>query len=178
MLLSGGHTLLVLVRNLSDYIVLGSTLDDSVGEAIDKAARYINLPWKKGENGGLAASFVDAAERARKRFDHNYTPCNFSIPSSNRIKTSLDFSFAGLKSEFKRKFDELTSSGVPNFLEQQDTVDVLAMSFLDACSQHISDRLNNAMRRLSVDDCYAETPVIISGGVARNSYLVSRYITF
>jgi N6-L-threonylcarbamoyladenine synthase len=83
LLVSGGHTLLVDVKALGDYRILGESLDDAVGEAFDKTAKLMGLPYPGGpELAALADSVVQS------RFE-------FPRPMTNR--PGLDFSFSGLK---------------------------------------------------------------------------------
>ncbi|MDJ0777597.1 MAG: tRNA (adenosine(37)-N6)-threonylcarbamoyltransferase complex transferase subunit TsaD [Gammaproteobacteria bacterium] len=83
LLVSGGHTLLVDARAIGDYRILGETLDDAVGEAFDKTAKLLGLPYPGGPQ--LAAL---ADQVASSRFD-------FPRPMTNR--PGLEFSFSGLK---------------------------------------------------------------------------------
>src|SRR5690554_158911 len=83
LLVSGGHTLLVDVQGLGDYEILGDTLDDAAGEAFDKTAKLLGLPYPGGRYIAELAQKGDA-----KRF-------KFPRPMMNR--PGLDFSFSGLK---------------------------------------------------------------------------------
>jgi N6-L-threonylcarbamoyladenine synthase len=83
LLVSGGHTMLVEVRELGSYRILGESLDDAVGEAFDKTAKLLGLPYPGGpELAALADSVSDS-------------PFDFPRPMTNR--PGLDFSFSGLK---------------------------------------------------------------------------------
>jgi N6-L-threonylcarbamoyladenine synthase len=82
LLASGGHTLLLEVTDRSGYRVLGTTLDDAAGEAFDKGARLLGLPYP----GGPALS----------KLAQEGDPAAFSFPRAERV-AGLDFSFAGLK---------------------------------------------------------------------------------
>ena len=83
LLVSGGHTLLVDVRDLGRYRILGETLDDAVGEAFDKTAKLLGLPYPGGPE---LAALADSVETS---------PFEFPRPMVNR--PGLDFSFSGLK---------------------------------------------------------------------------------
>ncbi len=83
LLVSGGHTLLIECRALGDYQVLGQTLDDAVGEAFDKTASLLDLPYP----GGPALAALAAQGQ----------PGRFALPRPLTSKRSLDFSFSGLK---------------------------------------------------------------------------------
>lgn len=87
LLVSGGHTLLVWVKTIGDYQVLGSTLDDAVGEAFDKTAKLMGLPYPGGP---ALAALADSG---------NSKAFNLSRPMTNR--PGLDFSFSGLKTQVR-----------------------------------------------------------------------------
>ncbi|MCP4878116.1 MAG: tRNA (adenosine(37)-N6)-threonylcarbamoyltransferase complex transferase subunit TsaD [Gammaproteobacteria bacterium] len=83
LLVSGGHTMLVDVKRLGDYRILGESLDDAVGEAFDKTAKLLGLPYPGGPE---LAALADSV--AKSRFE-------FPRPMTNR--PGLEFSFSGLK---------------------------------------------------------------------------------
>lgn len=83
LLVSGGHTLLVEVCELGSYRILGESLDDAVGEAFDKTAKLLGLPYPGGPELAALADSVDSS------------PFDFPRPMTNR--PGLDFSFSGLK---------------------------------------------------------------------------------
>ncbi len=83
LLVSGGHTLLVDVAAFGEYRILGQTLDDAVGEAFDKTAKLLGLPYPGGPELAALADSVDASR--------------FEFPRPMTGKPGLDFSFSGLK---------------------------------------------------------------------------------
>ncbi len=83
LLVSGGHTMLIAVRGLGDYQILGTTLDDAAGEAFDKTAKLLGLSYPGGPL--LAALAEEGDERA------------YAFPRPMLNKPNLDFSFSGLK---------------------------------------------------------------------------------
>jgi N6-L-threonylcarbamoyladenine synthase len=83
LLVSGGHTQLVDVADLSEYRILGETLDDAAGEAFDKTAKLLGLPYPGG------AALADLAENGRSN--------RFVFPRPMLDRPGLDFSFSGLK---------------------------------------------------------------------------------
>jgi N6-L-threonylcarbamoyladenine synthase len=97
LLVSGGHTLLVDVRGLGDYRTLGETLDDAAGEAFDKGAKLLGLPYPGGP--ALAA----LARRG--------TPGRFSFPRPLRHAAGVDFSFSGLKTALLQRVRALEVDG-------------------------------------------------------------------
>lgn len=87
LLVSGGHTLILEAKSLGNYTLLGDTLDDAVGEAFDKTAKLMGLPYPGGKE---LAMLADSA------IDNNYTKLS-SFPRPMTDRPGLDFSFSGLK---------------------------------------------------------------------------------
>lgn len=100
LLVSGGHTQLTLVRGVGDYTVLGRTLDDAAGEAFDKTAKLLDLPYPGGVE----------IDRLAEQGD----PEAHSFPMALTERDNLDFSFSGLKTSvryFLEKHPDLPKSG-------------------------------------------------------------------
>ena len=85
LLISGGHTELQLIKDMHSYKLLGSTLDDAVGEAFDKTARLLNLSYPGGP---------EISKLAKKNITNNF---NISLPRPMLNQNNLNFSFSGLK---------------------------------------------------------------------------------
>lgn len=140
LLVSGGHTSLLLVRDLvSDVEMLGETMDDAAGEAFDKIARILGLPYPGGPEIDRAAADGD--------LDAIRFPRGLSR-ASDMAAHRYDFSFSGLKTAVARWVEQrATAAGetVPiadvaaSFREA--VVDVLVTKALDACAQHGVPRL-------------------------------------
>ncbi|MGZ0068210.1 tRNA (adenosine(37)-N6)-threonylcarbamoyltransferase complex transferase subunit TsaD [Microbacterium arborescens] len=139
LLVSGGHTSLLLVRDLvSDVEMLGETMDDAAGEAFDKIARILGLPYPGGPEIDRAAASGDP--------DAIRFPRGLSR-ASDLAAHRYDFSFSGLKTAVARWVEqrEATGEAVPvadvaaSFREA--VVDVLVTKALDACAQHGVPRL-------------------------------------
>lgn len=145
LLVSGGHTELIAVESFGDYKVLGSTRDDAAGEAFDKGAKLLGLPYPGGaEIEKLAAQFAGKPR--------------YKIPIGLRNEP-LDFSFSGMKTSLLRLVE--SEGDALNIAEaakayQQAIVDTLALKFV------------NAMERRS----YQST--VVAGGVAANKLLRDR----
>ncbi len=129
LLVSGGHTSLLLVRDLTgDVELLGETLDDAAGEAFDKVARLLGLPYPGGPEIDRAAATGDAAairfprglSRASDLADHRY-----------------DFSFSGLKTAVARHRELSPDTPVADVAAsfREAVVDVLVTKALDACTR-------------------------------------------
>ncbi|HWM33649.1 MAG TPA: tRNA (adenosine(37)-N6)-threonylcarbamoyltransferase complex transferase subunit TsaD [Pseudolysinimonas sp.] len=130
LLVSGGHTSLLLVRSLTDDVeLLGETVDDAAGEAFDKVARLLGLPYPGGPEIDRAAA---AGDPEAIRF-----PRGLTAPK-DREKHRYDFSFSGLKTAVAR-WVEAAGDDVPvadvaaSFREA--VVDVLTAKAVDACSE-------------------------------------------
>jgi len=140
---SGGHTMLVYVKNLCQYDMLGNTLDDAAGEAFDKIAKFFGL----GFPGGPAIEKLSA--------QGNKAAFNFPRPLL-RNKT-LDFSFSGLKTAVINMFKEKDTGKLPiadiTASFQEAIVDVLVSKTMRAASQ----------KGVSV--------ISVTGGVAANTHL-------
>jgi N6-L-threonylcarbamoyladenine synthase len=146
LLVSGGHSSLLLVPDVTrDIRPLGSTVDDAAGEAFDKVARVLGLPFPGGPHIDRVAADGD--------------PRGIAFPRGKADDGSLDFSFSGLKTAVARWVEARERSGEPVPVAQvaasfqEAVVDVLTMKAIAACRQH------------GVDD------LVIGGGVAANSRL-------
>ncbi len=146
LVVSGGHTLLVLARDVADYETLGQTRDDAAGEAFDKGARVIGLPYPGGVHVDRLAQTGD--------------PTAVDLPRGMKHSKDLDFSFSGLKTAvWKRARDH----GVP---EGQGLNDLCA-SLQEAIVDVLVHKTRKAVKQTGV------SRVVITGGVAANSRLRS-----
>jgi N6-L-threonylcarbamoyladenine synthase len=139
LLVSGGHTSLLLVRDLvSDVELLGETIDDAAGEAFDKVARLLGLPYPGGPEIDRAAVGGDPAAI---RF-----PRGLSQPK-DLGRHRYDFSFSGLKTAVARHVERLEDAGEPVPIAdvaasfREAVVDVLITKALAACADHGVPRL-------------------------------------
>jgi N6-L-threonylcarbamoyladenine synthase len=124
LIVSGGHSDLVLMREHGEYVRLGHTLDDAAGEAFDKAARMLGLGYPGGP----------AVQRAAEGGD----PRRYTLPRA-WLRPSWDFSFSGLKTAVLRTVREAGDSLiVPDLAAsfQEAVVDVLATKTVEAARQH------------------------------------------
>ncbi|KAF8821043.1 glycoprotease family protein [Cardiosporidium cionae] len=138
LLVSGGHSQLILVNDIANYTLLGTTLDDAIGEAFDKAARYLHLPV--GFGGGPAIE--QAAQKG------NYT--HFHLPMPMKSSKTLDFSFSGIKSSFKRvveqkKHHPTGADRLKGRIVSEATVHDLAATFQHEVVEHLITRVEKAM---------------------------------
>lgn len=148
LLVSGGHTSLLLVRNLVDDVeLLGETIDDAAGEAFDKVARVLGLPYPGGPQIDKAAAVGDPKAI---RF-----PRGLSLPKDME-KHRYDFSFSGLKTAVARWVEQRQDAGEP-----VPTADVAA-SFREAVADVLLTKAVNACTDLGVPR------LLLGGGVVAN----------
>ena len=147
LLVSGGHCQLLLVEEVNRYRRLGTTIDDAVGEAFDKAAMVLELGYPGGP----------AIERAARGGD----PGRIVLPRPLFGRPGCDFSFSGLKTAVLRAVQSLGT------LSDRDRADVAA-SFQAAVADVLVDRTANAVA-LSQGEDRQPTALVVAGGVAANS---------
>ncbi len=153
LLISGGHTEMVLIKKSFDYQYLGGTVDDAVGEAFDKVARMLGL----GYPGGPLISKLAQEARELKLPD-----AKVALPRPMIKSGDLNFSFSGLKTavlyHIKKGYED-------DHILTIDEQRIIAREFEDACADVLSSKTLEAMQ-----EYHAET-LIIGGGVAANSYI-------
>jgi N6-L-threonylcarbamoyladenine synthase len=156
LIVSGGHTQLVLFYDHGRYELLGQTQDDAVGEAFDKVAKILGLPYPGGPSVATAALHGD--------------PHKFNLPKS-KLQNPYDFSFSGLKTALLRAVQAHTgndytfpSHDLSRLLDEASRHD-FAASFQHTAVQTLVDKTVRAFRD------YSPSSVVIAGGVAANQEL-------
>lgn len=149
LLVSGGHTLLVDVEGIGRYRILGQSLDDAVGEAFDKTAKLLGLPYPGGPE------LSKLAERGNSK--------RFRFPRPMTDRPGFDFSFSGLKTYALNTFANLSG----NF---QDRADV-ARAFEEAAVDTLLLKCRRAIR----ENAYQR--LVVAGGVSANQRLRNRFIS-
>lgn len=152
-LISGGHTEIVLSRSWREYEVIGQTYDDAIGEAFDKVARLMDLPYP----GGPEISRMATQARERNLAER---PA-FALPRPVLHDGTFNFSFSGLKTAVRRIVE---SFGLMN---DEDKM-VLAREFENAAADVI---VAKAMRAI---EHYGVASVIVGGGVSANVHIRRR----
>ncbi|MFL6933504.1 MAG: tRNA (adenosine(37)-N6)-threonylcarbamoyltransferase complex transferase subunit TsaD [Xanthobacteraceae bacterium] len=145
-LASGGHTQIVAVREVGDYVQLGTTRDDALGEAFDKAAKLLGLAYPGGPEVELEAARGD--------------PKRFSLPRPMLGRPEPDFSLSGLKTALRLEAEKIVPLG------EQDVADLCA-AFQDAVIDIVADRLRVGFR-IFQEHFGPPTALVIAGGVAAN----------
>lgn len=154
-IVSGGHSQLVLFRDHFNYTLLGQTQDDAIGEAFDKVARMLGLPYPGGP------SVAQAAEQG--------DPGSFELPKAKMAK--YDFSFSGLKTAVLRLAQaqigeeyDFPSTKLPERLSEAQKAN-LAASFQRVAVETIAEKAKLACEEFQTKS------VVIAGGVAANTEL-------
>ena len=143
LLISGGHTMMVHAKEIGNYELLGTTLDDAVGEAFDKTAKLMGLPYPGGpEIESLAKKGITG---------------KFDFPRPLKNKKNCDFSFSGLKTHILQTW---------NKAEQTDQIKAdIALELQHTVVDCLQSRLQNAIEQTKA------TSVVVSGGVTANQFI-------
>lgn len=158
LIVSGGHTELVHMRAHGVYDLIGQTRDDAAGEAFDKVARILGLPYPGGPSIQRAAQGLLGATRPGN-------PAAFALPRA-LLRGSADFSFSGLKTAAHRLIDEQAGAdGTAGLIHKPDLLADLAASFQEA----VVDAL--VTRTLATAEQYPVKGILLAGGVAANARL-------
>ncbi len=149
--LSGGHTALVLMKDIGSYQLIGETVDDAIGEAFDKIAKLLNLPYPGGPKIEALAVHGDRT--------------HFSFKAGRVKGRPLDFSFSGLKTAV------LYTLKGQNCLDNQ-TVDLTDQSRADVCAAFQHTALNDVVDKaiIAAEQYHCQT-LIFGGGVTNNQRL-------
>jgi N6-L-threonylcarbamoyladenine synthase len=148
LLVSGGHTQVILVRGVGDYERWASTIDDALGEAFDKTAKLLGLPYPGGPSVEHCAERGDATR--------------FAFPRPLRGETRLDFSFSGLKTAVRQAANAIAPVG------EQDVADICA-AFQLAVTDTLAERVGRSLSRFR--EAYSDLAapaLVVAGGVAAN----------
>lgn len=146
LLVSGGHTQIIMVNNHLEMQILGGTIDDAAGEAFDKCAKVMNLPYPGGP---VVDKLAQQGNPARFTFAKPQIP-------------NLDFSFSGLKTSFLYLLRDNIAQN-PQFIEEN--LNDLCASLQQTITQILMDKLLKAVKQTGVKE------IVIGGGVAANSGL-------
>ncbi len=157
LLVSGGHTQFVAVEGVGHYRRLGTTIDDALGEAFDKAAKLLGLGYPGGP----------AVERAATRGD----PARVALPRPLLDRPTPDFSLSGLKTALRLAAEKIAPLSAGD-------VDDLAASFQAAVTDVVADRAAKAMTLFAGQHpAVADPALVIAGGVAANQAIRARLVT-
>ena len=144
LMVSGGHTALLKISDYNKFKMLGSTVDDAAGEAFDKVARVLGLPYPGGPE-------IDKLAREGKN--------NVKFTVSNSLHNTLNFSFSGIKTSVINYVHKFEQKG-----EAYNKADI-ARSFEESVTDELTEKAIRAMKEAKM------TKVVIAGGVGANSML-------
>ncbi|TSC67509.1 MAG: O-sialoglycoprotein endopeptidase [Parcubacteria group bacterium Gr01-1014_73] len=152
LLISGGHTELVLMKDWFDYEIIGVTKDDAVGEAFDKVARILGLPYPGGPE---ISRFSEKAREELRSNNYEVSKKDYKLPRPMLNSGDLNFSFSGLKTAvlyLVKKLGELTEDDKKN----------IAREFEDAATEVLVAKTKRALVQ------FGAKTLIIGGGVSAN----------
>ena len=152
LVVSGGHTSLIEVSDYTTFRTVGRTRDDAMGEAFDKVARVMGIPYPGGAEMDRLASLGD--------------PKAFAFPSAALADDSLDFSFSGLKTHVINLLHRLEQKGEP--FPKED----IAASFTHTVLRSVEKKLSLAVER------FPYRSLVLAGGVSANSHLRAAVAAF
>ena len=155
LVVSGGHTELILIKEIGKYQILAKTQDDALGEALDKAARMLGLGYPGG-----AVLEIMAKEGDFRKY-------SLPLPMSRSIE-KMAFSYSGLKTAFWRLTQKIQGSDLQMTKEQ---VCDLAASFQNRAFQHLERVVSQSVRNAGYDNL---RELFVGGGVAANMELRKR----
>ena len=148
-LLTGGHTQIYLINSIGSYILMGETLDDAIGEAFDKVAKLLSMPYPGGPE----------IEKIARKGD----PFSFNLPEPLHKIKNLNFSFSGIK------------TAVNLIVKKQKEIDEKFIADLSASFQHTLSKILNNKVKIALSTLKNKnikiSQISLVGGVARNNYL-------
>ncbi len=156
LLISGGHTELVLMKEWLQYKMVGQTRDDAVGEAFDKVARMLGLPYPGGPEISKLAEECRASDVLHSEIGHRMS--NIRLPRPMINDDTCDFSFAGLKTATRYMLADLPQLG-----EKEKSA--IAQEFEDAVTDVLWKKTARAL-----EETGAQT-LVIGGGVSANIHI-------
>lgn len=155
LVVSGGHTNLVLMHDHGKLEYIGGTRDDAAGEAFDKTARLLGLPYPGGPSVAKAASNYSLPTT-------NYQPF---LPRPMINEDNFDFSFSGLKTAVLREVNKLKDNQQFN----NATIEQLSFGIQEAITDVLVDKTLRAVKK------YGVSTLLLAGGVAANSRLTEKF---
>lgn len=148
LVMSGGHTSLINVNSYTNFEILGETRDDAAGEAFDKVARLLSLPYPGGAK----------MDKLAYEGDKNY----ISFPQASVKDNPLDFSFSGLKTSAINQIHKLTQNNTP--FKRED----IAASYTSAVVKAITKRVELLFGE---GEKFKSKKLVLAGGVSANSHI-------
>ena len=149
LLISGGHSQYLIVNDVNEYIQLGTTIDDALGEAFDKTAKMLNLGYPGGP----------CVEMFSKEGDKNF----YKLPEPIINRAGCNLSFAGLKTAVLRESKKINNDTKLKYN--------LAASFQHTVNKILYKKTKEAMKQFSNKTGLEKAKFVVAGGVAANNYI-------
>jgi N6-L-threonylcarbamoyladenine synthase len=159
LLVSGGHTEIVLFKDIGKYKVVGQTRDDAAGEAFDKVARMLGLTYPGGPQ----------VSKLADEFRKSGAKKSVVLPRPMMHTKDFDFSFSGLKTSVLYLIRDLSASGGLGEIDQNKKIEI-ACEFEDAVVDVLTKKTFAAVSK------YKAKSIIVGGGVSANKELKKRFI--
>jgi N6-L-threonylcarbamoyladenine synthase len=167
LLISGGHTELVLVKEIGEYEIIGQTKDDAVGEAFDKVARLLGLEYPGGPKiSKLAQEFRDLNLDKKIIDSKTDEEIEIKLPRPMLHSNDLNFSFSGLKTAVLYLVRKLEEKNLLN----ENVKKIIACEFEDAVTEVILKKTEKALQQYDVKN------LIVGGGVIANKNIREKII--
>ncbi len=156
LLASGGHTQIIIAKNIGEYELVGTTIDDAAGEAFDKVAKMLGLGYPGGP---VIEQMAETGDKKR-----------FTLPTPLKGKVGCDFSFSGLKTAVRNLINKQEK------LDNQDKADICACFQASVISVMV-DRLKNGTA-IYKQQCPEGKNLVVAGGVAANKAIAKALQNF
>lgn len=159
LLVSGGHTQILVAEDVGVYKRWGTTIDDALGECFDKSAKLMGLPYPGGPNLEAMAAKCTTPTAALAQFP---------LPSPLKGRAGCDFSFSGLKTAVRNHVEALPEGD----LAREDMIN-LAYSFQNIVGDVLKDRCQNAIKQFfeTYPQARENAKFVVCGGVAANMHI-------
>ena len=171
LLVSGGHSQLLIAEDISSYKRIGTTLDDALGEAFDKTAKMMGLPYPGGPYmQKLAEDYISRC--AANNIDPQDIVKKYNLPHPLTRHDNMDFSFSGLKTAMRTHIDKIKTDEISIAQAEE-----LAYAFHQAIIGVLNNKLSRAMTYFKAEyatqlETQAPPPaIVLAGGVAANRFI-------
>lgn len=160
LLISGGHTEINYFKKNGKYKKLGQTVDDAIGEAFDKVARSLNLPYPGGPEISKIATLA--------RESHLQIEKDFILPRPMLHSHDLNFSFSGLKTAVIHTIQKMKASGKT----EEEIKKTISLDFENAVTEILLKKVEKAIKENNIRS------LAIGGGVIANTFIRNNFLTF
>jgi N6-L-threonylcarbamoyladenine synthase len=175
LLVSGGHCQILLAKGLGNYEKIGETIDDALGEAFDKVAQMLGLPYPGGPE---VENLAKIGDQKKYKFPR-------PLIDAKNHQHLFDFSFSGLKTAVRREVEKITEMEFdhkisPQKITQKTKADICA-SFQNIVAEILINRLQNVINIHEYFQNFQNKKIenlVIAGGVSANKFLIAKLEIF